>query len=87
MRTPYDDIGTDFWSDTYGGRPIAAFRHSLGWLVYIDNVMQANRTFADLEDATRWLRRKVDNAGFDSRIALLCNRRGARPRKPMLAAA
>jgi hypothetical protein len=42
MSTPNRDDGTDSGSDTYGGRPIAAFRHGMGWLVFIDQVMQAN---------------------------------------------
>jgi hypothetical protein len=87
MSTPHGDARTDFWSDTYRGRPIAAYRHWMGWLVYIDHIMQANRTFLELEDATRWLRRKVDDAAFDSRIALLCSRRSAHERKSLLAVA
>jgi hypothetical protein len=87
MSTPHRDSRSDFWSDIYRGIPIAAYRHSMGWLVYIDHVMQANRTFAELEDATRWLRRKVDDAAIESPIARLGIRRGGRPRKPLLAAA
>jgi hypothetical protein len=87
MSTPHRDADIEFWSDSYRGRPIAAYRHSMGWLVYIDHVMQANRTFVELEDATRWLRSKIDDAAFDSRIALLCSRRGAHLRKSLLAVA
>jgi hypothetical protein len=58
----------------------------MGWLVYIDHVTQANRTFAELEDATRWLRRYVDVAVLESHIARLGIRRGGRLKKPLLAA-
>jgi hypothetical protein len=76
-----------FLAESYKGRRIATFRHSLGWHVYLDNVMQANRLFASSEDAFRWLRRKVDDAAFDSRIALLCKRHPLRQRNAMRAAA
>jgi class 3 adenylate cyclase len=55
-------------TETYNGRRIAAFQHSLGWHAYLDNVMQANRLFASSEDALRWLWRMMDDAAFDGRI-------------------
>ena len=55
-------------AETYNGRRIAAFQHSLGWHVYLDNVMQANRLFASSEDALRCLRRMMDDVAFDGRI-------------------
>jgi len=76
-----------FLAETYKGRRIAAFRHSLGWHVYLENVIRANRLFASSEDAFRWLRRKVDDAAFDSRIGLLCKRHPLRQRNAMRAAA
>jgi hypothetical protein len=76
-----------FLAKSYKGRRIATFRHNLGWHVYLDNVMQASRLFASSEDAFRWLRRKVDNAAFDSRIALLGKRPPLRQRNAMRAAA
>jgi hypothetical protein len=69
---------TNFLAETYKGRRIATFRHSLGWHIYLDNVMQANRLFASSEDAFHWLRRKVDDAAFDNRIAMLCKRHSLR---------
>jgi hypothetical protein len=36
--------------------------------------MQPNRAFGSVEDAIRWLHRKVDDVAFDSRIAMLCSR-------------
>ena len=73
------NVPPTFWSGTHLGRKIATSRHNDGWVVYIDLVMQANRTFAGIEDAIRWLQRKVDDADFDSRAAALCKRRAARP--------
>jgi hypothetical protein len=73
-------------AEIYKGRRIAAFQHSLGWRVYLDNVMQAS-IFASSEEAFRWLRRKVDYAAFDSRIALLCKRHPLRQRNALRAAA
>ena len=58
----------DFLSETYHGRQIAAYRHSQGWLVYLDRVMQQNRQFATAEDAVKWLRRKIDDRDFDERV-------------------
>ena len=55
--------------------------------VYLDNVMQANRLFATSEDAFHWLRRKVDDAAFDNRIAMLCKRHSLRRPSPRRAAA
>jgi hypothetical protein len=49
-----------FWSATYRGREIAAHRHSRGWLVYVDRVMQENTLFVTIEDAAAWLQRRVD---------------------------
>jgi hypothetical protein len=69
-----------FWSGTYHGRQIATSRHSLGWVVYMDQVMLANRTFEGIEDAIRWLQRKVDDDAFDTRAAVLCRGRGGRRR-------
>jgi hypothetical protein len=40
-----------------------------------------HRAFASIEDAIRWLHRKVDDVAFDSRIALLCSRHTVRQRK------
>jgi hypothetical protein len=57
--------------------------HSLGWLIDIDPVMQANRTFASFENVDRWLRRKTDAAAFDRRIAMLCRRHHAGPQNAM----
>jgi hypothetical protein len=74
-----------FWSDSYHGRQIAAYRHGSDWLVYLDNVMQANRAFASVEDAIRWLRRKVDDVAFDSRVAMICGRHARRQRKALSA--
>jgi hypothetical protein len=76
-----------FLAETYKGRRIAAFRHSLGWHVYLDNVMQANKLFASSEDAFRWLRRKADDAAFDKRNTLLSKRHPLRHRTAMRAAA
>ncbi len=74
------NVPTNFWSGTFFGRQIATSRHSLGWVVYIDRVMQANRTFACMEDAIRWLQRKAEDAAFDSRVAMICKRPTARQR-------
>jgi hypothetical protein len=74
------------WCDTYRGRQIATYKHSLGWSVYIDQVKQANRTFATIKDAIRWLRRELDDAAFDSRVAVLCSRQKPRQRRRMFVA-
>jgi hypothetical protein len=58
---------TDFWSDTYHDRKIAAYHQGPNWLVYLDDVIQSNRAFASVEDAIRWLQRKVDDVAFDNR--------------------
>jgi hypothetical protein len=76
---------SNFWSDTYHGRKIAAYLQGSDWLVYLDNVMQPHRAFASIEDAIRWLHRKVDDVTFDSRIAMLCSRHAVRRRKSKLA--
>jgi hypothetical protein len=78
---------TTFLAEIYMGRRIATFRHSLGWHVYLDNVMQANRLFASSEDALRWLRRRVDDAAFDNRITILCKRHPRHQRNAMRATA
>jgi hypothetical protein len=49
--------------------------------------MQANKLFAGSEDAFRWLRRKADDAAFDSRNTLLSKRHPLRQRTAMRAAA
>ena len=77
---------SNFWSDTYHGRQIAAYHQGSDWLVYLDNVMQPHRAFASIEDAIRWLHRKVDDVAFDSRIAVLCSPHALRQRKSKLAA-
>jgi hypothetical protein len=82
-QTHIASTNSAFWCDTYHGRQIATYQHSLGWLVYVDHVMQANRTFATIEDAIHWLRRKVDDATFDSRM--LCFRRESRQRRTIFA--
>jgi hypothetical protein len=75
------NAASNFWSDTYHGRKIATYNQGSDWLVYLDNVMQPNRAFASIEDAIRWLHRKVDDVTFDSRITVLCSRHTERPRK------
>jgi len=74
MTSPVNTVipQTSFWSGTYHGRQIATAEHSSGWVVYLDRVMEANRTFATCEDAVRWLHRKIDDAAFDNRAAMLC---------------
>ena len=76
-----------FWSGSYHGRQIATSHHSHGWVIYLGQVMLANRTFEGIEDAIRWLQRKVDDDAFDTRAALLCKRPCARRRsaRPMAA--
>jgi hypothetical protein len=89
MSNTIDLAGTTstFLAETYKGRRIAAFRHSLGWHVYLDKVMQANKLFASSEDAFRWLRHKVDDAAFDNRITILGRRHPLRQRTAMRVAA
>jgi hypothetical protein len=74
-----------FWSGTHSGRQIATAEHGSGWVVYIDRVMEANRTFASSEDAVRWLHRKIDDAAFDNRAAMLCARRGRKVARQLAA--
>jgi hypothetical protein len=83
MSHPFSTADTtfSFWSDTYHGRQIAAYRQGSDWLVYLDNVMLPNRAFASVEDAIHWLHHKVDDVAFDSRIAMLCSRHPRRQRK------
>lgn len=69
-----------FWSGVHCGRQIAASHHSNGWVVYIDRVMQMNRTFGSPEDAIRWLQRKVEDAEFDTRAALFSAHHASRSR-------
>jgi hypothetical protein len=75
------NVTSNFWSDTYHGRKIAAYHQGSDWLVYLDNVMQPTRAFASIDDAIRWLHRKVDDVAFDSRIAIMCSRHTGRHRK------
>lgn len=75
MQSPITTTNSQasFWSGSYNGRQIATAQHSTGWVVYLDRVMEANRTFADSADAIRWLQRKIDDASFDNRAAMLCS--------------
>jgi hypothetical protein len=86
MSKPIHNSNTNsaFWCETYHGRQIAIYQNSFGWVAYIDRVMQANRTFAAIEDAIRWLRREVDDATFDSRMAVLRGRWKPKQHKRML---
>jgi hypothetical protein len=56
----------EFWSDTYGGRPIAVFNHHGRWLVYLDHILQ-KAIFATAEDAIAWLTQRIDH-GIPARL-------------------
>lgn len=67
----------DFWSQTFHGHAIAAYRHSQGWLVYIDCVIQPSRRFASLDSAVRWMQCKIEEREIDRQIAALGRRRSS----------
>lgn len=76
-----------FWSGVHRGRPIAVSHHGNGWVVYIDRVMQTNRTFGSSGDAIRWLQRKVEDVNFDTRAAQFSAHHATRLRQPRRRAA
>ena len=71
-------VTEDFWTESFLGHEIAIFRHSRGWLVYIDQIMQQNRYFATADDAIVWLRRKVDGREPECRVITFSRRKAAR---------
>lgn len=52
----------DFWSDNYGGRPIAILNRGGRWQVYLDRVLQHNTEFASAQQAIAWLTRRIDRS-------------------------
>jgi len=50
----------DFWSDVYGGRPIAILNHYGRLHVYLDHILQHNVVFADRKDALAWLVQRIE---------------------------
>ena len=53
-------VQPDFWSDVYGGRPIAILNHYGRLHVYLDHTLQHNVVFADREDALAWLIQRIE---------------------------
>jgi hypothetical protein len=53
-------VQPDFWSDVYGGRPIAILNHYGRLHVYLDHILQHNVVFADREDALAWLIQRIE---------------------------
>ena len=49
-----------FCLGTYKDRNIATYQVHGGWVVYLDDIMQHNLTFATASDGLMWLRRRVD---------------------------
>lgn len=62
LQSHDDSAGTDFWSDIYGGRPIAILNHYGHLHVYLDHILQHNVVFADRRDALAWLMERIDRA-------------------------
>jgi len=67
MQTHQHSDEPDFWSDVYGGRPIAIFNHYGRWLAYLDHVLQHNVAFATADDAIVWLIERIDQ-GVPARL-------------------
>lgn len=61
-----DDTREPFISDTYRGHQIATLKHSGGWLVYLDHILQNRLKFATADAAIAWLRRQVETMGPDT---------------------
>jgi hypothetical protein len=53
-------VETDFWSDVYGGRPIAILNHYGRLHVYLDHILQHNVVFAERRDALAWLMQRIE---------------------------
>ena len=55
-------VETDFWSDVYGGRPIAILNHYGRLHVYLDHVLQHGVVFAERQDALAWLIERISQS-------------------------
>jgi hypothetical protein len=51
----------DFRSGEYRGRQIALLRHHRIWRVFLDQRLLEPYVFETAEEATTWLRRKIEN--------------------------
>lgn len=51
----------DFRSGEYRGRQIALMRHHRIWRVFLDQKLLEPYAFETAEEATTWLRRKIEN--------------------------
>jgi hypothetical protein len=89
MSSSFNTAGApaSFWSGTHLGRQIATSQHGNGWVVYLDRIMLANRTFGCSQDAVRWLQRKVEDDEFDTRTSLFRPFRRVRARSARQCAA
>ena len=67
MQTQHDLHEAEFWSDVYGGRPVAILNRHGRWHVYLDHVLQHNVVFATAEHALAWLTERVDQ-GVSARL-------------------
>jgi hypothetical protein len=54
---------SEFWADTYRGRPIAILNRQGRWHVYLDHALQYHVLFATAQDAIGWLMQRVDGRG------------------------
>lgn len=54
-------IEHDAWVDTYRGFRIAAQREQTGWRAALNDVIQKGVDFETPQEATAWLRRRVDD--------------------------
>ena len=57
----------EFWSDVYGGRPIAILHRHGRLHVYLDHVLQVNVVFESGADALAWLIKRIDQ-GVPARV-------------------
>ena len=67
MQTQQTLDQAEFWSDVYGGRPVAILNRHGRWHVYLDHILQHSVVFATAENAIAWLMERIDQ-GVTSRL-------------------
>jgi len=67
MQAVTHETETEFWSDTYRGRPIAILNRYGRLHVYLDHILQSNVVFESAGDALAWMMQRVDQ-GLPARL-------------------
>ena len=58
--TPLTNQLDDYHSGEYRGRHFAIFRHHRNWRVFLDKRLLEDYIFETAEEATTWLRQKIE---------------------------